>query len=506
MANSFGKDGVTGARSWRSTIRRRGALVAVTLALGGSALGIPILTSAGTAGAAVHHSAGAHGVKPLDGNSPVITTADSTTFSEGVAGSFEIDAIGTPTPSFTETGTLPSGVTFTDEGDGQATLAGTPAVGSNGTYTLSIDAGNGIDPDAVQSFSLTVTGAPVIKTADSTTFAQGTAGSFPIVATGTPTPSFTETGALPSGVTFADEGDGQATLAGTPALGSGGVYSLNIVASNGISPNASQTFTLTVTGKPAFTSATSDTFTEGTTSTFTVTTSGYPAATITQTGALPPGVTFSAGTLSGTPTATGSYPLNFTAINTYGTAAQNFTLKVVAAPVITSTSSFVFNEDTTNTFAVTATGYPAPTFTESGTLPTGVTFTGATLSGDPTETGTFPITFTASNSAGSTTPQSFTLTVYALHVTTTSLPTLNENQSYSDTLGAAGGTAPYKWKKLGALPAGLKLSAAGVLSGTVKSSKVLPGTYDIPVEVTDSSRPKSAAETASVLLTLTIDS
>ena len=56
----------------------------------------------------------------------------------------------------------------------------------------------------------------------------------------------TGTGTLPSGVTFRDNGNGTATLSGTPASGSGGTYSLTITANNGVGSAANQTFTLTV--------------------------------------------------------------------------------------------------------------------------------------------------------------------------------------------------------------------------------------------------------------------
>lgn len=52
--------------------------------------------------------------------------------------------------------------------------------------------------------------------------------------------------ALPGGVTFSDNGDGTATLAGTPATGTVGSYPLTITASNASGLNASQNFTLTV--------------------------------------------------------------------------------------------------------------------------------------------------------------------------------------------------------------------------------------------------------------------
>ena len=74
--------------------------------------------------------------------------------------------------------------------------------------------------------------------------------------TGFPTSALTETGALPTGVTFVDNGDGTATLAGTPAAGTGGTYPLTITAANGVVPDATQSFTLTVaTQAPAITSA-----------------------------------------------------------------------------------------------------------------------------------------------------------------------------------------------------------------------------------------------------------
>ena len=51
-------------------------------------------------------------------------------------------------------------------------------------------------------------------------------------------------------MTFTDNGNGTATLAGTPAAGTGGTYPITITATNGVSPNATQTFTLTVNQAP----------------------------------------------------------------------------------------------------------------------------------------------------------------------------------------------------------------------------------------------------------------
>ena len=131
-------------------------------------------------------------------------------------------------------------MTFADNGDGTATLAGTPASGTSGSYPFTIGATNGISPDATQSFTLTVHAAPAITSAASTTFTVGSAGTFTVTSTGNPTAGLSETGALPTGVTFTDNGDGTATLAGTPAAGSGSSYPFTIHATNGVSPAASQ--------------------------------------------------------------------------------------------------------------------------------------------------------------------------------------------------------------------------------------------------------------------------
>ena len=70
-------------------------------------------------------------------------------------------------------------MTFTDNGNGTATLCGTPAAGTTGMYDITIGASNGISPDASQSFALTVNTTlipPAITSGDSTTFQVGTDG------------------------------------------------------------------------------------------------------------------------------------------------------------------------------------------------------------------------------------------------------------------------------------------------------------------------------------------
>src|SRR4029077_12262293 len=134
----------------------------------------------------------------------LITNGNSTTFSVGSAGTFTVTATGFPKPTLSETGALPGGVTFTDNGNGTATLAGTPAVASGGTYNLTITAHNGVGADATQSFALTVNAAPTVTSPMGATFTIGSAGTFAVTTTGFPKPTLSKTGTLPSGVTFTD--------------------------------------------------------------------------------------------------------------------------------------------------------------------------------------------------------------------------------------------------------------------------------------------------------------
>src|SRR5208282_4586897 len=319
---------------------------------------------------------------------PAITSGNSATFTVGAVGSFTVTTTGSPTAAISESGPLPSGVTLTDNGDGTATLAGTPASGTDGSYPVTITASNGVSPDATQSFTLTVNKAPTapaVTSPDNTGFTVGTAGTFTVTSTGYPVSAISESGALPSGVTLTDNGDGTATLAGTPASGSQGSFPVTITAANGVSPDATQTFTLTVTpatAAPVITSATGATFAAGTAGTFTVTSTGYPVAAISQTGALPSGVTLTdngdgTATLAGTPAAgsQGTYTLTITASSSAGTATQSFVLTVNSAPAFTSAASASAAAGQAFSFTVATSGLPIPALSEAGTLPSGVTFT-----------------------------------------------------------------------------------------------------------------------------------
>ena len=426
---------------------------------------------------------------------PAITSANNAAFVLGQSNTFSVTTTGFPKPTLTKTaGTLPTGVTFVDNGDGTATLAGTPAAGTAGSYPITITAHNGIGSDATQNFTLQVNEAPAITSANTTTFTVGTAGSFNVTATGTPAPTFSETGALPSGVTLTSAG----VLSGTPAANTGGSYPITITASNGVGTNATQSFTLVVNQAPAITSTASATFVVGTAGTFTVTTTGNPTATISETGALPSGVTLTdngngTATLAGTPATgtAGSYPITITAHNGIGSdATQSFTLQVNQAPAITSGNTATFHVGTPGTFTVTATGTPTPTLSETGALPSGVTFNTSTgiLSGTPAvgTGGSYTINFSASNGVGTAATQSFNLIVdEAPQITSANSATFPIGQPHSFTVNTSGypSGALMAITETGVLPTGVMLTnnnnGTATISGIPQANTA--GPYSITI-------------------------
>ena len=163
-----------------------------------------------------------------------ITSANAATFRVGTFGTFRAHASGSPVPRLSERGALPAGVTFTDNRNGTATLSGTPAPTSASRYPIVIVAANGVAPNAVQNFSVNVEGgsgpatrarqghgrlaAPgdAFTNLPSATATRGVALSISVTTTGTPTPRIKESGRLPRGLGFHDNGDGTATVSGVP--------------------------------------------------------------------------------------------------------------------------------------------------------------------------------------------------------------------------------------------------------------------------------------------------
>jgi hypothetical protein len=235
--------------------------------------------------------------------------------------------------------------------------------------------------------------------------------------------------------------------------------------------------------------------------------------------ALPKGFALSSGgLLTGTPSAKalGVQSVQVSVVDIkHGTpATATIPLTIGEAPAFGTKSPVAagFTEGQFSTATVTATGFPAPTFSVTGTLPTGVTLDSATgvLSGTPainTASSQDAFTITATNGIGAPVSETFTLSLYApLAITVAPLSIAQGATVPSSGFQLAtvtgvevGGTV--KVKATG-LPKGLKISAAGVVTGTV-SARDVAGDYTVTITATskDGKVVTTATNTATVTVT-----
>jgi streptogramin lyase len=173
---------------------------------------------------------------PTDGVSPTTLTATGTSSADdqSPSGDLGIQMTGAATD-----GSYPGPASMTVFSALTPAQFTTACGGAGGVSTFSIATG-------VVSAGTTVAG-PAITSASSTTFTEGTLGSFAVALDDLLTSSITCVGNLPAGVTFVPSpngGGGQ--LSGTPLPGSAGTYPLTFVGMDSSSQSTSQSFTLTV--------------------------------------------------------------------------------------------------------------------------------------------------------------------------------------------------------------------------------------------------------------------
>src|SRR5262245_11168724 len=145
---------------------------------------------------------------------PAFTSPAQATFVVGTASKFQITAKGIPTPDILGWGQLPNGISWTS--GNPVTLSGTPTAGTEGVYPLTLKARN-TAAIVTQNFTLNVVPGLAFTSSSNAVFTGGQPGSFTITTTGKPTPSLAIGMPLPAGLSFKDNGDGTATISGTPA-------------------------------------------------------------------------------------------------------------------------------------------------------------------------------------------------------------------------------------------------------------------------------------------------
>ncbi len=299
-------------------------------------------------------------------------------------------------------------------------------------------------------------------------------------------------GALPAGLTLSSAG----VLSGTPTAATG-TYSFTVKAVDASICSATQAMTIGVVCPTLVLSPTSLSSVAQNTAfsqQFT-TTGGTSAYTYTRaSGTLPTGATLSSsGLLSGTITgAPGSYSFVIRSTDANGCSLDTAFTWTVTCPALSLTPTTVPAATQYAAYSaqtLTASNGTSPyTWSFTGTMPTGMTLSsGGILSGTPSSApGSYNITITATDTNGCAKSGVYSITVNcpSFTITAPSFPSATKNVAYpSQQLSASGGTSPYNWTiASGALPAGMSMSTAGLISGTPTSA---PGTYNFTVRATD---------------------
>lgn len=378
---------------------------------------------------------------------------------------FLVTTTGFPKPALSLDPLFPlNGLTFQDNGDGTATFSGTDnaadllicsheVVGGGPSQPCGIIATNG-ENTVEQAFSIQFNEAPVATVVSplSTTFYTGVQNQVVIASAGAVTPvSWLFGQGTATWATLQNNGNGTATLMGTPPVGTSGAFAVGmtpVALGTGGLDNNNVFYTINVLDSPVFSSANTATFTVGTPGLFDV---SATQGTVSVLSTLPNGLSFNSGNppnITGTAAkgVGGQYIVKLAADGgAAGTTSQDLNLKVYEAPGVSSPNDVTFFVGAPSTFAVTTSGFPSlsdhavgsnplpptdPTqgdgmffaatgvpssLTVSNRNPNGFATGTLTIQGTPapSDLGTHQVQITAQNGVGGIARQTLTLQVLA---------------------------------------------------------------------------------------------
>lgn len=441
----------------------------------------------------------------------------------GVTFSLASQATNSPTSFAVGSATTANGGTVAIDNAGLVTYSAPAGFRGNDSFIYTASNGGGTSSPATVTVPV---GDPSLATSLSGTGTRGTALSgVQLVTTGGTAPYSCGTtlasGALPAGTQL----NSNCTITGTPSASGTFNFTANVTDSS--SPGFTQatgTLALVIAAPSLSLSPSAGALPNGTVGTsysqsFTAGSGTAPYSYAITAGSLPPGLTLSSSTVSGTPTQSGTFTFTVTATDSASvgsggpySVANSYSI-TIGAPTITiapttltgATAGVAYSQ------SITASGGVAPyTYTvTAGALPAGLTLaSGGTLSGTPSAGGTFSFTITATDSAtGTGAPftgnRAYAMTVAAatISISPSTLPSRRAGRSYNETLTASGGNGSYTFAvTAGALPPGLTLSSSGVLSGTATESN----TFNFTITATDQSTGTGAPYSGSRAYTLSI--
>jgi uncharacterized protein YhjY with autotransporter beta-barrel domain len=396
-------------------------------------------------------------------------------------------------------GALPAGVTLAPGG----TLSGTPTAGGSFNFTATATDSSPFPGPFSGSQAYTLVIAPPTISLPAAPLPGGTLGA-PYSAGITPASGGTApysyavtAGALPGGLAV---NSSTGAITGSPAAL--GTFNFSITAtdsSTGTGPyTATRAYSIVVIDVPPVANPVSITVPYNAPATNVPLNITGGTATSVSGGSATHGTVVAAGTtLTYQPDAGYAGPDSFTyiATNSGGASAPAQVTVTVSDPVVTISPS--------GGFAATVAAPYTQTFTFNGgaqpwsgyqvtNLPAGLSITGTTansvtVSGTPTQAGSFTLNVSATDSSTGNGPytvgQAFALNVGAPTLALApAAGTLNVpyGAAYSQGFSASGGTGPYSYAQTGALPAGVTFTG-NTLSGTA----TVPGSYPIVITATD---------------------
>ncbi len=385
-------------------------------------------------------------------------------------------------------GALPAGLSLNTN---TGAITGTPTAAGTSSFTLTATDTNAIT--ASRAYSVTIAAALAVTTTSLPTPVLTQAYAQTVATSGGTAPvTFAVTaGALPAGLSL---NTSTGAITGTPTVAA--AYSFTVTATDANAITASRAYSVTIAAALAVTTTSLPTPVLTQAYAQTVATSGgtAPVTFAVTAGALPAGLSLNTntGAITGTPTVAGTYSFTMTATDSNAiTAARTYGGTIAAALLVTTTTlpRPVLTQAYAQTVATSGGTAPVTFAVTSGTLPAGLSLNGATgaITGTPTVAGDYSFVVTATDANAITAARTYAGTALApLAITQASVPSGTTGQAYAQSLSGTGGQGSYTFVVVaGALPAGVSLTSAGLLSGTPTAA----GTFNFTLALSDGIMP-----------------
>lgn len=365
-------------------------------------------------------------------------------------------------------------------------------LGFPGTTAYAAMAGGNLYPEAISEVSLI--------TSSLTGATTGLAYSHNLTATGgLPENYVWHISGLPEGLEY-DSNTG--VISGMPILA--GNYTLNVSVSDSISTDSATLVLSVQVGELAIiTNSLLDSI-AGEFNSFNLTAIGGVAPYTWETQNLPSGLSLNAatGVISGIPIETGDFSINVTVTDSISSVAQKtISLRLNAYRPLTITTTelpVAYLSSPYNTIMKANGGKAMYNWSASG-IPEGLMLNESTgdIGGIPLSEGTYPVSITVEDSAGTTAQVNLPLTVRTVNITTSELPPVfygETDQPYNASMTVTGGQEPYTWScaayfqifgESTSLPSGLAFDpVTGVLQGVIRPG-IQPQPCYLKIRATD---------------------